>query len=409
MEIVLEHADPEYGRFVEKMQERVQVGFGSKALFRTTGVDLFEVYLSGFEDPAERQYHNCNCCKHFMHRYGGLVSVGEQGELFSAVFDPDDAPTNLRVAVRKVVKAIETSRLSEVFISDLKVLGVPQAGGWQHLSLLNPNVWTSRAKAAHEAVAEKQQDFQQVVRALSEFPLDLLNQVVELLDVDGDALFRGEKVLGPAKFLRDVQSASQNLKGQQRRNVIFNMVASAPAGFCHPRSSMIGTLLDDLQNGLSLDRAAVKLMTAAVPDSPPILQWDSLEKRNPLSWYVYQDGSYASQWGLGTGWMDVPAVLQIPARWNGNELTHFSNQILFVLPQARDSKMSGSALFPECLKSELHAVRSTIEAFSRSTEAVGREEGNVNGLSFSDKASAVTVRVMLGSGVVVAYTLDRWE
>ena len=38
------------------------------ALFRVDAGDLFEAYLQSFEGPTERQYHNCNCCRSFIHR-----------------------------------------------------------------------------------------------------------------------------------------------------------------------------------------------------------------------------------------------------------------------------------------------------------------------------------------------------
>ena len=38
---------------------------------------------------------------------------------------------------------------------------------------------------------------------------------------------------------------------------------------------------------------------------------------------------------------------------------------MLVIADARETKQSGSALFPEFLKAELHGIRATIEAYSK--------------------------------------------
>lgn len=111
------------------------------------------------------------------------------------------------------------------------------------------------------------------------------------------------------------------------------------------------------------------LVTATHADAPPILQWDGLwEKdhaghypRNPVSAYVYHNGSPDLQ------------------------------------EQGR-----GLALFPEILRSELHGVRSVIEAHSRSGRISG--VGTANGLRLDSKGNTVTVRV---DGRT--YEIDRWD
>lgn len=62
------------------------------ALFRVDAGDLFEVYLQSFEDPTERQYHNCNCCRNFINRFGSLVVLGEDGEMTPAVWEEGELP-----------------------------------------------------------------------------------------------------------------------------------------------------------------------------------------------------------------------------------------------------------------------------------------------------------------------------
>lgn len=104
-------------------------------------------------------------------------------------------------------------------------------------------------------------------RALADFPLELLDRAVTLLEAD--VLYRSEKVLGVATWFRDLQR-NLGVKGIRRSdtrdNLIWRAVATAPPGFCHVRSSMIGTLLEDLAAGMSIDEVT----------------WRFAEKMHPL-------------------------------------------------------------------------------------------------------------------------------
>lgn len=115
--------------------------------------------------------------------------------------------------------------------------------------------------------------------------------------------------------------------------------------------------------------------TAAVErGAPPILQWDSEEIRNPFAWYVYHNGSPASQWGLSAGRLArVICVSEMPPVWTDRtRWKDYGNSVLLVLEGARDSMNTSLALFPECLRGELHEVRRSIvrrTSWSRKTGA----------------------------------------
>ena len=62
-----------------------------------------------------------------------------------------------------------------------------------------------------------------------------------------DSLYRGNKVLGIAEWFLKIKTTPMNT------NFIWKEVATCPAGFCHVSSSMIGTLLDDIEDGLDFE------------------------------------------------------------------------------------------------------------------------------------------------------------
>ncbi len=240
--------DREYAGFINKMSRRLADMEGP--LFKTD-VDLWPVYLDSFKGK-DRQYHDCSTCRAFFCRYGGLVTVSEDGSLTPAFWHVEDAPRGYMDTTGKLYEAVRRSKITGVFLSNDLTLGTAVTDGWRHYAVACPSFarHTSYLKTPGQAAAEKLEDFKNVSRALAEFPLELIDQAVSLLKVD--ALYRSEKVLGPVLWLRDLHTTISDHRSH-RQNIIWKYVAVAPAGFCHPRSSMAGSLLEDLAAGLPLE------------------------------------------------------------------------------------------------------------------------------------------------------------
>lgn len=152
------------------------------------------------------------------------------------------------------------------------------------------------------------------------------------------------------------------------------------------------------------------LVTAANAEAPPILQWDREDARNPVSWYFWNGGSSASQFGLSGGqFHEVAAVTLKPSMWGGGH-EHQGAGVMFVIADARESRIAGAALFPEILKAEFHGIRSVLEAYSRGASIEGMKEPHAAGvmLTKGDKSWNATVRVW-SAGRSLDYRLDRWD
>lgn len=496
-----------------------------KAPLFTTNADpakLWDAYLAGF--PKRRQQvHNCSACRHFIQRYGGLVTIGDCGRIASAIWTDAIPPFE---AMRSIA---QRAKVTGVFLSSNAEWGQHSDPPWTHLAVTPTKamLFKHAVLAAGQMMAERREDHHNVARALAEYPLSLIEIALRLLD--SDAMYRSEKVQGPAIWLRDTHVAMDAAPKGLRDNILWARVAKAPAGFCHPRASMIGTLLDDLASGAPVDavtrrfrekmsplqyqrptaapsagniaqaekvvaalgaagalrrrfarldeviqhavwapKAAtptapaggvfghikpngeadpqriivpsstmtwvkfardvlpgaekiaivtpsvgsfMALVTACDTEAPPIIQWDTPERRNPVNWYVYGNGSPASQWGLSYGSAaGVSAILPLPSRWGDGNAAHQGDGLLFVLDGCRDSRTGGGlALFPEVLRSEFHGIRASIEAFSRAGELEGREASTANGLDFRKGKTWNADIHVTSRGITSAYKLDRWE
>ncbi len=487
---------------------------------------LWDAYLDGL--PAERQVHTCHACRTFMRRFGGAVTVGDDGRLRSALWCSDVAPDFYGPALNTMRRLVESRPVGGVLIAKEATWGVPATGAWAHFAVTPPArlLHRDRLLTPGQAAAARREDRGTVARALAEFPPPLLEQALRVLEAD--ALTRAERFIAPVRWLLDLHTARAAAPGKAtRENLLWRAVASAPPGFCHPRSGVIGTLLEDIAAGLPFDdikrrwadkmhplryqrpqaapsagniaeaerrvrelgiapslerrfallseiadkamwlpkrsdapkptegvfghlapkdqRATAPLeiqapvmtwekfartvlptadalellapahgsymamVTAAHADAPPILRWDRDDARNSASVYVYHGGSMAAAWGLASGWVPVEAVAARPNLWGDRPMPHLGDGIIMVLRGAEDSRTGqGNALFPENLRDDLHAIRATIEAYSRCAE-IGRPEGQkASGYGVSKGAVNVKLRVRAGGGWTV-HTIDRWD
>ena len=76
---------------------------------------------------------------------------------------------------------------------------------------------------------------------------------------------------------------------------------------------------------------------------------------------------------------------------------------------ARDSRNASLVIFPETLRSDLHSVRATVEAFSKAGKLVGVEEASANGLLLSKGSTWNAQLRVTSSGSQQTYRLDRWD
>ncbi|WNG58757.1 hypothetical protein F0U59_31510 [Archangium gephyra] len=516
---------PDYPEYLGRLQAGFEEHVGRQQLFTTNATGLWDAYLASFPEHI-RQRQNCGNCRHFIERFGHLVTIDETGHQRSPLWLEHLAAEANLAAVQRLRGMVEKAHVNGVFLSSQSVWGNPETGIWRHLAVRVPQacVFKPGLLSAGQKMAEHRENHRCLNVALDEFKADHLDQARVVLQAE--ALTRSEKFIGVIEWLIARQ---RERKSPQGRNLLWKAVASAPAGFCTPRSSMVGTLLEDLAAGLpfetvkkrfddkmhplryqrpqvapsagniqqaeeaiaklglapslerrfatladvqltwkpredepekagsvfghlrskeevrasdlelptrtltwvkfrdtvlptaekmellvpSLSSAFSALVTAVHPDAPPLIQWDSPERRNPVTWYFYHNPSTASSWGLAPGYVEVLGLTMKPNTWFSERFAHHGQGVFFILKGSRDSRNSSLSLFPEFMRGDLHGVRATIEAFSQSRKLVVPEgEPLASGLMVTPSTNPSSWNLGLrvtSKDSVAAYTLDRWD
>lgn len=503
------------------------VGDEATPLFTTDAPDLYSLFLENI--PAEaRQHYNCNACRHFVNRFGKLVSINAETGKKTAVMWGGQVPEFFRAAVKAVKAKAEAASINGVFVSTDEALGYSRTGIWTHMAVDMPKkmVYKGRIDTAAQQAAKKAEDRRILTSCLSKYKQEDVESAVNLLRTG--VLYRGDQILPMAEWFLETMKMAHGKK--TAGNILWLRAATAPNGFCHIPASMVGTLLDDIAEGYSVSdikarfnekmnplqyqrpqaapaagnvkraeeivekmglkqslerryarldevkaiwrpgkeksevaaggvfggipikgkKSNVKngveapetamtfekfhrtvlpgakkiellvgyqtdsyaaLLTAVHPDAPPILKWDRDDERNPFSWYAYNGGSLCGRWNLSTGWNEVTAVVLQPNMWSERPCGYNSSGAMFVLKGAKDHDGASSAcLFPEILKGELHEVRATIEAYSKTARLAGADEADACGLLIQSSSRWLDVKLRVTSDVGVArYKIDRWD
>lgn len=499
-------------------------------LFCTDAEGLYDIYLSSIPSRF-RQHHTCSACRRFIETYGGLVYIrqnnnatGVLGEQVPAMWLPEVMPDFYRPAFKAMHDRVMRAKVTSPFLTKERTWGLPSNDGWAHMAVmaLPHQVYEGIALTAGQAMAAARENVKTVSIALGEFTPAMLDQALRLLE--SERLVRSEKFIGPARWLRSLHDLP---KGPRGHNLLWAAVAAAPDGYCHPRASVIGPLLEDIAAGKSFedirgsfnaklhpldyqrpqaapaagnikaaealvdklgiaralerrfarldeletiwkprtpappapgargvfghllpaadappvelpaipitwdkfsrvvlpnaDKIEVRLgyrapliafTTAQNPDAPLIFKWDS-----PVAWYLYghrpgaEPGSEPSAWGVAANsWLRVTAVVPLPTMWGDRPSPHLEEGVVLVIANCVDRTVGqGNALFPETLRGDLHGVRATIEAYSKSAVLGGRESASACGFDIRKGSQwTAAVRVFASSGWA-EYTIDRWD
>ena len=241
-----------YDHLLEKINNSfAEVANSTDPLFTTNLENLYDLFLENLPDEA-RQHYTCRTCYHFVNRYGGLVTVDDDGRIRPVMWR-FECPEFFREAVEAVHKQVLSAKITGVFITSEKRLGMPKTGTWRHMAVTVPKDRILRRtwKTADQVAAEKKEEFRMLLNAATKYKKSTVETA--LLILNADALYRSEKFRGIAEWFLNVHNTIENKTGKNRTNLIWKFAATAPAGFCHISSSMIGTLLDDIEDGYGFE------------------------------------------------------------------------------------------------------------------------------------------------------------
>jgi hypothetical protein len=214
-------------------------------LFTTDSGDLFALFLDSLPQSL-RQHYTCHACREFIRKYAGLVTITDG--VATPVMWPPDADTGLLSnALRALHQAVARAPITGVFLSRDAVWGTPQTGPWHHFAVRPSAALLTQPtllKTLGQLAADQREERSMLERGLAEFSIDVVRKAYTLLS--SGQLARSDRHVGAARWLLELHERLAPAVGRARENLLWLAAAQAPAGFCHVRSGMLGTLLEDV-------------------------------------------------------------------------------------------------------------------------------------------------------------------
>lgn len=212
---------------------------------------MWDAYLAAFDTPEERQHYTCFTCRHFFQRYADLVTIGAGGTLTSLMWDPNlvEDPF-LKTVVERLKNMAENGRVTEYFfIGDEKlvasnVLGVPTAGGYNHVSI-------NLGEVTIEVGNENRAMIQPLRDSLRDYPVNVIEKALAIIQLPNS--MRKEVDLDPMVWFLETAADAQHLKGNRLHNFIWKQANVRPSNFAKPRATSLARILDAVKSGVPVD------------------------------------------------------------------------------------------------------------------------------------------------------------
>ncbi len=236
----------------------------------TAGDDVFTRYLASFPRGSNPIYktrteYDCSCCKSFVRNIGRVVSL-KDGKVDTVWNVP-----GLEFPYKEVAEAMHR------FLVDLPITSVfrtkeKQYGNAVTRQLLEDGTvkrWNhfhgqigrhlANSPGTEKGLVEGTK--QVLERGLKELKPDAFVQVLEL--IDSNALYRGAEHRKAVQDFYDLQQRYLNLESDKERQIFVWLYSNNMA--TRFRNTVIGTLVQDISEGVDLEQAVLSFETKVAP------------------------------------------------------------------------------------------------------------------------------------------------
>ena len=238
-----------------------------------TKEELWDTYIFSFrpEDNLifrERTEHDCNCCKSFIRTAGGMLAIIDN-KLVS-IWDVVDVPEGYQIVADAMSALVKSKGIDTEFLHYENTVGTDHNHDtetdvvWNHFYLKLPSKFVNRDSGAVTGLTRDR--YNMARRSLTGITMESINIVIQL--IKDKEIYRGEEHLDSINRFAGTKAAFESISEQMvEARTAFIWEASkrigAASGF---RTSVIGTLLSDISDGVELAKA-VKSFEAKVAPS----------------------------------------------------------------------------------------------------------------------------------------------
>lgn len=264
----------------KQLGKLVEKNFGSFQTCFSIGMEqneLWDVYLNSFPEGTNDLYrvraeHDCSCCRNFIRNVGGLVDINTNYSDVKTVWDDGE---NLEYPYNIVAQTMSTyvrsKSIQSVYFTNQRSYGqrtshakfddVKEVVVFDHFFSNIPTNFLSSDFQSKIGSANTRADV--LKRTLDNLSLNAADEVLDL--INSKSIYRGEEFKGSVQEFRKLKTAYGKLNSQKSRELfVWKNWESIVATF---KNSSIGSLVDDISSGVSLEDAVRMFESKVAPQN----------------------------------------------------------------------------------------------------------------------------------------------
>src|SRR6478672_1309693 len=229
--------------------------------------EIWENYLNGFDDPVERQSHNCNCCKSFLRQWGGIVAIIDN-EVVS-IWDGMDVSEEFQQSLENLQKYIHSLPVTNVFLNGHTDCGTDRNYdgkrdlNWEHFFIKVPPKFIKAESIIPTVLSEVRDNKSVFKRSLEELTDESVETVLEL--IAQNSVYRGQEFEGMLKSFDKAKKDFAKVPDHLKENFIWITSVELSGAVAKIRNGAMGTLLTNLSEGMEIDIALTKFEKIMAP------------------------------------------------------------------------------------------------------------------------------------------------
>lgn len=237
-------------------------------LFVVETTDIFASYLAAFPEGTNpmfrtRTEHDCSCCKQFVRNFGRTVAIID-GRRYTVWGGGENLPSPYREVAERMDALVQQAPISGVFRTKERRFGAEQTiqmidghpHRWHHFWGVVAD--RHRCDNPDQVRGDLNTTAQVLRRGLTELRASAIDDVLTLIE-DG-AIYRGAEHLRAVKEFQKLQREFAEARDPELS--VWANIKSPAARF---RGTVIGTLVDDLSNGMDIDQAVRSFEAKVAP------------------------------------------------------------------------------------------------------------------------------------------------
>lgn len=236
---------------------------------------IWERYLTAFpagSNPIfrERTEHDCSCCRHFIRNIGGVVAI--QNGALASVWDLNGLPHPCQDVADAMAAYVKGLAIRDVFLTWQAKHGQDRSLGlingatvqFTHFAVEAPKKFVTDKATIDQKRGDIRTTFQVLLRGLTELKPEAVTTVADL--IQENSIYRGQEHQRAVLEFQQLQARVLGAQGGQRAGELlaWTMVGNPVARF---RNTVIGTLVQDLSDGVDLEVAVKSFETKVAPQN----------------------------------------------------------------------------------------------------------------------------------------------